>query len=102
MGTGKVVHLPRSNLAEGDYDPNLSKHFTAEQMSDLWRKIDRLVVEEVSKLVLKNEPHLTAELSPAELGLRVAQIAGFFLRVSARRVNTSAYAQWYKSRRPGA
>ncbi|UPT87455.1 hypothetical protein HAP41_0000046295 [Bradyrhizobium barranii subsp. apii] len=93
MGSGNIVHLPRSNLAESEFDPNLSKRFTGREMKDVWEKLDRVALEEVRKLVLKHEPHLEFELQAESLALRVAELAAFFLRQSAKRVVTHASAE---------
>ncbi len=81
-----VVHLPRSNLLEDGYDPNLSKKFTGDEVQSVWQKIDSLAIQEVQKLVLKHEPNLANDLSAEDLRVRVTKIAQFFLRESARRV----------------
>ncbi len=92
--TGRtVIGFPRPAPGES-YDPNLSRRFTGEEVRGVWKKIDALVMEEVRELVLKHEPNLELELTPGELELRVAHIAGFFLRESAKRVDLVAYSKW--------
>ena len=87
----KVLYLPRTDLNEGEYDPNLSNRFSGEEVREIWMKIDSLALEEVARLVLKHQPNLAKELSQEMLAMRVAKIASFFLRESARRVNFIAY-----------
>jgi hypothetical protein len=95
VGTAQIVHLPRSNLSEGDYDPNLSRRFSGNEMKEVWKKIDSVAVQEVRKLVLAYEPHLEHELTAEALALRIAKIAGFFLRESAKSIESIAYADAY-------
>lgn len=98
MHTAKILQLPRTNLAEGGFDPNLARRFRGDEMREVWERIDSLAVTEVRALVLKHEPQLQQELTPEELDLRVAEIAGFFLRESAKSVHTRAYSVLARAR----
>jgi hypothetical protein len=101
MSGAQIVHFPRSNLSEGDFDPNLSRRFTGDEMNEVWKKIDSIAIEEVRRLVLTYEPHLEQELTSEALDLRVAKIAGFFLRESAKSVESVAYADARTKFEPG-
>ncbi|WP_035676484.1 hypothetical protein [Bradyrhizobium liaoningense] len=96
--SAEVLYLRRSCLGNEDYDPNLSNRFSPEEIHELWAKVDRLVVDEVRKLVLRHDHSLANDLTPEELGLRVAKIASFFLREGARRIDMAAYIAWDRSR----
>jgi hypothetical protein len=101
VGSARIVHFPRSNLSEGDFDPNLSRRFSGDEMKEVWKKIDGVALHEVRKLVLAHEPQLEQELTAEELGLRVAKIAGFFLRESAKSVESVAHANAYANLKLG-
>ena len=88
--SAEVLDFPNMTLSRPDrrLDPNLAKHFTADEIRTVLARIQLVAGQQTLCLLQRHNPEIEHSLTQEELGRYVVQIASFFLGRAADLVTT--------------